>query len=68
MTDSELASDDELDDRQLAAMDSLWRAQRDGYVTPEQAAPIEALIRSGRTSNARRRLTEARRAGGPRQR
>lgn len=62
MTETQLASDDELDDKQLAAMDSLWRAQRDGYVSPEQAEPIEVLIRSGRTSSARKRLTEARRA------
>lgn len=62
MTDEDVVTDDDrLDAKQLAAMDSLWRAQRAGDVLPGEAAPIELLIRRGKVSGALKRITEARR-------
>lgn len=62
MTDEDVVTDDDrLDARQLAAMDSLWRAQRAGDVSAAAAAPIELLIRRGRVSAALKRITDARR-------
>ncbi|HEX6514925.1 MAG TPA: hypothetical protein VF049_05095 [Nocardioidaceae bacterium] len=56
------ATDDELTDPQLAAMDALWRARRAGVVDEHQAARIEDVIRHGHVHGARKRLTDARRA------
>lgn len=55
-----LTPDDELNDRQLAALDSLWRARRDGSVTDAQAEAIDVLIRRGHPAGARKRITQAR--------
>lgn len=56
------AADNELRDPQLAAMDALWRARRDGVVDEHQAARIEELIRWDHVPGARKRLSDARRA------
>lgn len=59
-TEEHIARDDELNDKQLAAMDSLWKARRAGHVTAEEEPAIERLIRTGHVSAARKRLTAAR--------
>lgn len=56
-----LATDDELNAAQLAAMDALWNAQRAGDVSDDDAAEIERVIRLGHPHGARKRLTAARR-------
>lgn len=56
----ELTPDDELNDRQLAALDSLWRARRDGSVTAAEAEALDAMIRRGHPAGARKRITQAR--------
>lgn len=54
----------EFTDRQLAALDALWRAKRAGQVTDDAADRIEELIREGRVHGARKRLSNIRRSGG----
>lgn len=56
----ELTPDDDLNDRQLAALDSLWRARRDGSVTAAEAEAIDVMIRRGHPAGARKRITQAR--------
>lgn len=51
----------EFDADQLAALDSLARAQKYDDITSEDAAEIESLIHSGQVPGARKRLTQARR-------
>ncbi|MQA03243.1 MAG: hypothetical protein GEV07_11125 [Streptosporangiales bacterium] len=46
---------------QLAALDSLARAQRFDGIEAYEAAEIESLIQRGHVHGARKRLTEARR-------
>lgn len=58
-TEEHVARDDELNDKQLAAMDSLWRARRAGHVTAEEEAAIERLIRTDHVPAARKHLTAA---------
>lgn len=53
------ATDDELNDKQLATMDALWNAQRAGDVSADEAAEIERLVRLGHPYSARKRLTAA---------
>lgn len=62
-----LAGDDELNAAQLAAMDALWNAERNGEVSEYDAREIERTIRLGHPYSARKRLTAARRrhAGEP---
>lgn len=55
-----LATDDELNDRQLQVMDALWHAQRAGEVSEDEAAEIERVVRLGHPYGARKRLTAAR--------
>lgn len=50
-------------DAQLAALDALWRAERDGHVPRDAADRIEQLIRDGHVHGARKRLTLVRRNG-----
>lgn len=54
---------EEFTDQQLAALDALWRAKRDGHVPPDAANVIERLIRDGHVHGALKRLTIARRKG-----
>lgn len=63
--DDDLPGDDELDPRQLAAMQSLDDARRAGEVSADDAVTIEIVIRRGHVHGARKRLTEARRRQGP---
>ncbi|HEX6447423.1 MAG TPA: hypothetical protein VF053_20170 [Streptosporangiales bacterium] len=56
-----LAADDELNAAQLAAMDALWNAERNGEVSASDARAIERVIRLGHPYGARKRLTAARR-------
>jgi hypothetical protein len=56
-----LAADDELNAAQLAAMDALWNAERNGEVSESDARDIERTIRLGHPYGARKRLTAARR-------
>lgn len=58
---SDVTSDDDLNARQLAAMDALWRAERADEVSSEEAREIESVIRRGHPYGARKRLTVARR-------
>lgn len=51
----------EFTDAQLATLDALWRAKRDGQVSDEAAEQIEELVRAGQVRAARRRLTVVRR-------
>lgn len=60
-TEEHIDRDDELKDKQLAAMDSLWKSRRAGHVTAEEEAEIERLIRTGHVPAARKRLTAAKR-------
>lgn len=55
MTADDLPGDDELDPRQLAAMDSLATAVKTGEVSPEDAREIEVVIRRGHVHGARNR-------------
>ncbi|MQA79975.1 MAG: hypothetical protein GEV10_16080 [Streptosporangiales bacterium] len=57
----DLATDDDLDAQQLAAMQSLDEARRADEVTASDAVVIERKIRIGRVAGARKRLTAARR-------
>lgn len=61
VTEDDLPGDDELDPRQLAAMQSLDEALRAGEVRPADAREIEVVIRRGQVAGARKRLTAARR-------
>lgn len=54
----------EFTDAQLAALDALWRAEREGHVSGDAATGIEQLIRDGHVHGARKRLTIVRRKGG----
>lgn len=54
---------EEFTDAQLAALDALWRAKRDGQVTHDAAQGIERLIRIGHVRDARKRLSVVRRDG-----
>lgn len=51
----------EFTDAQLATLDALWRAKRDGQVCGEAAQRIEELIRAGHVHGARKRLSTIRR-------
>lgn len=53
----------EFTDAQLAALDALWRAERDGHVPGDAARRIEQLIRDGHVHGARERLTLVRNDG-----
>lgn len=56
---------DDLDARQLAAMDRLANAHRAAKVTDEEVAVIERMIRDGHVPGALKRITAAgRRADG----
>lgn len=56
----DLARDDELNAAQLAAMDALWHAQRDGVVSADELREIERTVRLGHPYGARKRITAAR--------
>lgn len=53
----------EFTDAQLAALDALWRAERDGHVPGDVARRIEQSIRDGHVHSALERLTAVRREG-----
>lgn len=57
----DLPGDDQLDARQLAAMQSLDDARRAGEISVDDAVTIEIVIRRGYVHGARKRLTAARR-------
>lgn len=56
------ARDMELTARQLAALQAVDDARREGLLVDGRAAELEAMVRAGQVAGARKRLTEARRA------
>lgn len=65
MNKDSLATDDELNAAQLAAMDSLWRARRADEISDDDARHIEVMIRLGHPHGALKRLTRSRRIAKP---
>lgn len=53
---------DDLNADQLAAMQTMDDARREGVLSDDQASLIEAMIRRGQTAGARKRVTRARKA------
>lgn len=53
---------DDLTADQVAAMQTMDDARREGVLSDEQARFIEAMIRRGQTAGARKRVTLARKA------